>query len=71
MTVNNSGPAPQVTVEVTGARIRDLSPAARTAHKAILHAFATTDSAPDPAAVVADGDVRGAARVARPGRAPP
>jgi hypothetical protein len=44
---------PPVTVGVTSTRIRELSLAARTVHRAILRAFATTGHAPDPATLAA------------------
>jgi Alkylmercury lyase len=44
---------PELAVGVTSARIRDVSPAARALHQAILRGFATTGRAPDPAALPA------------------
>ena len=44
---------PQLAVGVTSARIRYLSPAARTVHKVILRAFAATGGVPDPATLPA------------------
>jgi hypothetical protein len=42
MTMEASGDPTQVAVAVTRYRVRELSPAGRTVHKAILHARATT-----------------------------
>jgi hypothetical protein len=53
MTADSDRYPPQLAVGVTSTRIRDLSPAARVVHKAILHAFASTGRAPD-AATLAD-----------------
>jgi hypothetical protein len=49
-----------LTVGITAERIRQVSPAARTVHRALLHAFATTGTAPNRAALAhaaADADL--------------
>jgi hypothetical protein len=54
--------ASQLTVGTTAERIAQVSPAARTVHRAVLQAFATTATAPDRAALTlaaADADLDG------------
>ena len=51
MTVDRDRYPPELAVGVTSRRIRDLTPAARALHKAILRGFANAGVAPEPAAL--------------------